>query len=103
MASPSGYPEPGSIPELERLAAAVEEELAFWRRRSLTAEHELESLRSRTASYVSGDLAESRERIAELEDANAALEARIVAAREQVEQLRTRLRFVEEHAGEGLR
>ena len=103
MALPSEHPEVGPLAELEHLALALEEELAQWRRRCLAAEHEVEGLRARTASFVSGDLAESRERIAELEDANAALEARIRAAREQVEQLRTRLRFVEEHAGGGLR
>lgn len=101
MESPSGHPDP--IADLEHLTAALEDELAQWRRRCLAVEAEVEALRSRTASFVSGDLAESRERIAELEDRNTALEARIAAAREQLEQLRTRLRFVEDHVGEGLR
>lgn len=101
MASPYVPPDLAQLEALERIAAAVAEEIAGWRRRCLAAEAELEELRARSASYLSGDLALARQRTADLESENRELRGRIAAAREQLEQLRTRLRFVERQPAEG--
>jgi chromosome segregation ATPase len=95
LASPSGHPNDRLLDEFERLAQALEEELATWRRRCMKAEAEGEEARQRSGAAV-GDLAQLRQRIVELEAENRQLQERIEGAREQVEQLRTRLRFVEE-------
>jgi chromosome segregation ATPase len=96
--SASEAPDSARLAELERVARGVVEEIARWRERCLAAEAELAELRARGASFVSGDIAQARERTTELEAENRELARRIAIAREQVEQLRTRLRFVEEGA-----
>lgn len=95
MASPYVPPDLERIEALERIAAAVAEEIAAWRKRCLAAETEVEELKARAASFISGDIALARQRTADLESENRELRLRIAAAREQLEQLRTRLRFVE--------
>jgi chromosome segregation ATPase len=86
---------------LERTASALESELATWRRRSLKAEGDLEEAARRVPDVTTADVALLNQRIGELETENQRLRDRIGTAREQVEQLKTRLRFVEEHvAGE---
>ena len=75
------------------MAALLESELAGWRRRCLKAETELDEGRSRAPSMTPADLALLRQRVAEVEAENLRLQERIGHAREQVEQLRTRLRF----------
>ncbi len=70
------------LDELERLLAGLEEELL--------------ALRTR-ASASGGRLPDQvRQRIALLEGENQLLRQRIAAARDQVERLRTRLRFIED-------
>jgi chromosome segregation ATPase len=81
---------------LEATAKALETELAGWRRRCLKAEGELDEAARRVAPMTTGDAALLRQRGAELEAENQRLRERITTAREQIEQLRTRLRFVEE-------
>jgi len=92
LASPSGPDQ--ALAELERIARLLEEELGGWRRRCLKAESELEESRGRVPQVTTGDLVLLRQRVAELELENQALQDRIGHAREQLEQLRTRLRFV---------
>ena len=90
----SQYERPDRTPleELERLLAAVEEELAGWRARAgRPMAPEPAGSKARPA-----DMQQSRQRIALLEGENHLLRQRIAAAREQVEQLRTRLRFIED-------
>lgn len=90
----SQYERPDRTPlaELEKLLAAVEEELAAWRARAgRPAAPEPAGAKARPA-----DLQQSRQRMALLEGENHLLRQRIAAAREQVEQLRTRLRFIED-------
>ena len=92
--------------ELERIAVLLEEELAAWRRRCLKAEDDVEEAHQRAQAVPaisSGDMQLLQRRIDELEQENAALVRRIEAAREQLEQLRTRLRFVGEQATGGAR
>lgn len=78
------------------MAGLLEEELAGWRRRCLAAETELEESRSRVPPVTLGDMNQVRARLAEVEAENVRLQERIGHAREQLEQLRTRLRFVGE-------
>ena len=95
MESRSGAPS-DPLTRLERVAQALEQELAGWRRRCMKAEAELEEARGRIGPVGSGDAVGLRQRLVELEAEKQALTARILMAREQIEQLRTRLRFVEE-------
>jgi chromosome segregation ATPase len=83
------------------MANALEEELAGWRRRCLKAESELEEAARRVPAVTTGDVSLLRQRAAELEAENHRLRDRIAGAREQIEQLRTRLRFVEEQVAGG--
>ncbi|MEZ4457825.1 MAG: hypothetical protein R2882_14950 [Gemmatimonadales bacterium] len=96
MASNSG---PDRLGELEQIAAMLEDELAGWRRRCLKAETELDEARNRVPAVSPADLAAARQQVTELEAENQALRQRIAHAREQVEQLRTRLRFVGDQVG----
>lgn len=78
---------------------ALGEELATWRRRALRAEAELQEARSLLPAsgeaVVPGDITQ---RLASLEQEEAELQRRLGLAREYVERLRTRLRFLEERA-----
>jgi chromosome segregation ATPase len=97
--SPSARPERTALDELERLLGLVEEELTTWRARCLRAEQELGH--KGKAIAMPPELQQYRHKVGLLEGENQLLRQRIGAAREQVEQLRTRLRFVEEHGAEG--
>ena len=96
--SSSERPEHLQIAELERLVEALEQELGAWRERALRAEQEATPVKGRSHGP---ELAQARQRIGLLEGENRALQQRIASAREQVEQLKSRLRFVEEHETEG--
>jgi predicted nucleic acid-binding Zn-ribbon protein len=86
------------LEELEQLLAAVEQELGSWRARCQRAEAELALTTGKGKGGHGGpDLSQARLRIGALEGENDDLKRRIAAAREHVERLRTRLRFVEEH------
>lgn len=93
MASRSEHPDQ-ALAELERVAGLLETELAGWRRRCLKAESLVEEAKHRVPDVTSGDLVLLRGRISEVESENHRLRERIAAAREQLEQLKTRLRFV---------
>ncbi len=94
MTSQYERPDREPLEELERLLRAVEEELAGWRARA-GRPAEVAAPKGRTGFGVA-DLPQARQRMALLEGENQLLRQRIAAAREQVEQLRTRLRFIED-------
>lgn len=87
------------VADLERIAGRLEEELAGWRRRCLAAEGDLEQSRDRVPQVTLGEMNQMRQRLSEVEAENERLQRRIGHAREQLEQLRTRLRFVGEQVG----
>ena len=98
MTSPYERPDTPELERLERLLALVEEELAGWRARCLKAEQEVGQGRGSGKGGASGaELQQARQRIGLLEGENRLLHQRIAAVREQIERLRTRIRFVEEH------
>jgi chromosome segregation ATPase len=100
LTSPYERPDRPLLEQLEHLLEGVEAELAAWRARATKAEQELGPVRSRAGAghaHAPNELQQARHRIGMLEGENQALRQRISAAREQVERLRTRLRFVEEH------
>lgn len=98
MESPSARRDE-ALTVLVKTAQALEAELATWRRRCLKAEAEIEEAARRVPAVTVGDVTLLRQRGTELEAENQRLRDRIATAREQIEQLRTRLRFVEEHVG----
>ena len=83
-------PEFRALDDLERVLAGLSGELSSWRKRALKAEGEQAAL---DAGY---DAVANRERILELESRNADLEVRLTAARERINELLGRLRFLEE-------
>lgn len=87
------------VEELEQLLAAVEQEMASWRARCQRAEQELAQSGPGKGKGGHGpaELSQARLKLGTLEGENQDLRRRIAAAREHVERLRTRLRFVEEH------
>ena len=99
MTSSSGRPEAGQLAELERLVEALEQELGSWRERALRAEADATPVKGR--GHGGAELAQARQRVSLLEGENRALLRRIAAAREHIEQLKSRLRFVEDHDAEG--
>jgi FtsZ-binding cell division protein ZapB len=89
-------PELRALGELEAVISHIAEELSAWRRRALKAETQ------RTDVGSGHDVVGARERILELEQANAGLQERLAAARERLEHLLGRLQFLEDQvAGEG--
>ena len=100
MTSPYARPDQPALAQLERLLEALEKELAAWRERCLKAEQDL--TQGKGKGHGGPELREARQRIGLLEGENRALQQRISSAREQIEQLRSRLRFVEEHDAEGV-
>jgi hypothetical protein len=79
-----------ALDELESVVQHIAAELATWRRRALKAEAQ------RTELGVDHDAVAARERIIELEEVSADMSARLEAARERVERLLSRLRFLED-------
>lgn len=93
MASNDDRPELRALADLEAVIGAVTQEVAAWRRRALKAEA------GGAKAGATPDLASARERIQELEDENLELHHRLRTARERVEQLLSRLQFLEEQVG----
>ena len=91
MTSPYARPDRAALEELERLLGALEEELGLRKGGAPPRGEPEPPSRSRVS-----DLPQARQRIALLEGENQLLRQRIAAAREQVEQLKTRLRFIED-------
>ena len=100
MTSPYARPDRHAITELERLIETLEAELVYWRERGQRAEQDAVPVKGK--GHQSHELHQARQRIAALETENRALQQRIVAARERIEQLRSRMRFVEDHEAEGV-
>ncbi len=83
-------PEFRALAELERVLQHVKDELASWRSRALKAEA------ARAEMGFDHDVLASRERINELELENAEMGNRLTAARDRVDDLLARLKFLEE-------
>ncbi len=99
MTSPYERPDRPALAELEPLVQSLGEELAGWRRRALRAETDLQEALAQAPSP--GDVpltAGAADRMASLDQEASELRRRLAAARDQVELLRTRLRFLEERA-----
>ena len=95
MASAGERPDLDALRELEDVLRHLTEELAGWRRRALSAE-------ARVADAARlADGGDGPGRLKELEDTNLVLEARLVTARTQVEEILGRLRFLEQQQGNG--
>ena len=90
MTSPYAPPDRPALEELDRLLRALEEELGLRKGAGPRTESEP------AAKVRVADMHQARQRIGLLEGENQLLRQRIAAAREQVEQLRTRLRFIED-------
>jgi chromosome segregation ATPase len=88
--SSEGRPEFEALDELRDVLHSVTEELASWRRRALKAESE------QTELGLGHDAVASREQLAELESDNNDMQQRLETAKARVEELLTRLRFLEE-------
>jgi len=92
------------LDQLETILRHVADELAGWRARAVKAESELKETAGRAgaggaASAAKPD-AETRNRIADLEQENKTLRQRVEAARLRVHDLLSRLTFLEEQARE---
>ena len=98
MTSPYARPDHSPLEELERLLAAIEDELAGTRRGvgGGAGKAEVDAGYSKGRGAAGPELQQARQRIALLEGENHLLRQRIAAARESVERLRTRLRFIED-------
>lgn len=88
--SNEGRPEFRALAELERVLGHVQEELASWRRRAHKAESD------RTDVGIGSDVVVSRERIADLERVSQDRGNRLDLARDRVDGLLSRLKFLEE-------
>jgi len=99
----SSYARPDfkEIEELEGLLRHVGDELAAWRRRSLRAEQELAAYKEKGGVMPGPDVVQGRQRLAELEQENLALRARLESAGERVQMLVARLAFLERDVEEG--
>jgi chromosome segregation ATPase len=98
LTSSYARPDHAVLKELEHLLVAVENELGTWRARCQRAEQELTQSHAKgKGGHTGPELAQARQRILALEGENEVLRRRIGVAREHLERLRTRLRFVEEH------
>jgi hypothetical protein len=94
LGSNADKPEYQALAELERTIGHVTEELAAWRRRALKAE-------AHRGDVPGGpDVVTARQRILDLEAQNADVTGRLDPARERVEHLLARLRFLEEQVGQ---
>jgi len=93
------------LDQLETILRHVADELAGWRARAVKAEGELKETAGRAgggggAGSAAKPDAETRNRIADLEQENKTLRQRVEAARLRVHDLLSRLTFLEEQARE---
>ena len=87
------------LDQLETILRHVADELAGWRARAVKAEGELKESGGRGGPAAKPD-AETRNRVADLEQENKTLRQRVEAARARVQDLLSRLAFLEEQARE---
>lgn len=99
MTSPYERPDREALTALTPLVQGLVAELEGWRRRAHAAEAALQAAQTRPAAPV-GTPPASPADLERLEREAAELRGRLARAREQVDLLRTRLRFLEER-GEG--
>jgi hypothetical protein len=92
-------PDQQALGDLEQVVHNLAEELAGWRRRTLKAEAELQQARADGGVLAGPELAQSRQRVIDLETENLALRQRIDAAKERLGVLAGRLSFLEQHGG----
>ena len=83
-------PEFEALDELRDVLHSVTEELAAWRRRALKAESDQAEL------GLGHDVVANREKVVALESENTDMQQRLETARVRVEELLTRLRFLEQ-------
>ncbi len=88
------------LDQLETILRHVADELAGWRARAVKAEGELKESGARGGASVAKPDAETRNRVADLEQENKTLRQRVEAARLRVHDLLSRLTFLEEQARE---
>ena len=99
----SSYARPdfAAIEELEGLLRHLGDELAAWRRRGLRAEQDRAAYKEGGGVMPSPDAGAGRQRLAELEQENLALRARLDSAGERVQMLVSRLAFLERDVEDG--
>jgi len=88
------------LDHLEAVLRHVAEELAAWRARAIKAEAELKEGGGRGGAGAKAD-PEVRGRVSDLEQENKLLRQRVEAARVRVQDLLSRLTFLEEQARQG--
>jgi chromosome segregation ATPase len=88
------------LDQLETILRHVADELAGWRARAVKAEGELKESGGRGGGAAAKPDAETRNRVADLEQENKTLRQRVEAARARVHDLLSRLTFLEEQARE---
>ncbi len=88
------------LDQLETILRHVADELAGWRARAVKAEAELKESGGRGGGSAAKPDAETRNRVADLEQENKTLRQRVEAARGRVHDLLSRLTFLEEQARE---
>jgi hypothetical protein len=88
------------LDQLETILRHVADELAGWRARAVKAEGELKESGGRGGAAAAKPDAETRNRVADLEQENKTLRQRVEAARLRVHDLLSRLTFLEEQARE---
>jgi len=88
------------LDQLETILRHVADELAGWRARAVKAEGELKESGGRGGGSAAKPDAETRNRVADLEQENKTLRQRVEAARLRVHDLLSRLTFLEEQARE---
>ena len=86
------------LDQLETILRHVADELAGWRARAVKAEGELKESGGRGGGSAVKPDAETRSRVADLEQENKTLRQRVEAARVRVHDLLSRLTFLEEQA-----
>ena len=92
-------PDQQALSDLEQVVHHLAEELAGWRRRTLSAEGELQLARANGGVLAGPELTQARQRIVELETENQALRLRIDAAKDRLRALAGRVSFLEQHGG----
>jgi len=88
------------LDQLETILRHVADELAGWRARAVKAEAELKESGGRGGASAAKPDAEARNRVADLEQENKTLRQRVEMARARVQDLLSRLTFLEEQARE---
>jgi chromosome segregation ATPase len=88
------------LDQIETILRHVADELAGWRARAVKAEGELKESGGRGGGPAAKPDAETRNRVADLEQENKTLRQRVEAARARVQDLLSRLAFLEEQARE---